>query len=350
MSGERTEAPTPRRLQELSSRGNTARSHDLTSALALFAALLGLTQVASVAMSQASAGLRTSLSNLSRASVTADDLPGLVTPLGPAALTIIAGVALPAAAVALVVGLLQSGGNLAFRALRPDPGRLNPLAGLRRLMSVEGLAGLIWPMLKLAAVCLVVQGPIRAALTNLPSALASGLGPSLQMLGTTLVGTARDGALALVCLSVADVFYRRWQFMRQARMSRQELRDELRQTEGDPGVRSRIRSLQRRLAQRRMMHEVPNAQVVITNPTHFAVALAYDSAKMSAPEVVAKGADLVAARIVEVARQHRVPIVPNAPLARALYRSVDVGQPIPAALYQAVAEVLAYVYTLRRRS
>jgi flagellar biosynthetic protein FlhB len=133
-------------------------------------------------------------------------------------------------------------------------------------------------------------------------------------------------------------------------MSRQELRDELRQSEGDPTLRGRLRALQRRLAKGRMLQQVTRAQVVVTNPAHYAVALAYRMGQTAAPEVVAKGADLMAQRIVARAREHRVPIVPNPPLARALYRSVEVGQPIPTALYEAVAEVLAYVYSLRRRS
>ncbi len=349
MSDERTEAPTARRLHELSERGDTARSQDLIGAVALLAAVIGFQQVAPAFLSRATAALRAGLLRSSQATLTAGDLPGLFVPMGSAALVILAGVTLPAALVALAAGLFQIRGRLAYGALRPDPGRLNPLVGFRRLLGPDALVGLLWPLLKLSVVCLAIQGPARRVLEELPTAVAGGFGMQLGVLGGSALEVARDGAGALVILAVVDVAYRRWQFLKRARMTRHELREELRQSEGDPNVRGRIRAQQRRMARSRMMHRVPEATVVIVNPTHVAVALAYDASK-TAPEVVAKGADLLAARIIAIAREHRVPVLPNPPLARALYRSVEVGQPIPSPLYQAVAEILAYVFTVRRRS
>ncbi len=346
---ERTEAPTARRLQELSDRGDTARSQDLIGAVALLAAVVGLQQVAPAFISRATGALRAGLLRSSQATLTAGDLPGLFAPVASAALVMLAGVTLPAATVALAAGLFQIRGRLAYGALRPDPSRLNPFAGFRRIFGADSLAGLLWPLLKLVVVCLAIQAPVRRVLDELPTAIAGGLGAQLRVLGGTSLEVARDGAGALVVLAVVDVAYRRWQFLKRARMTRHEVREELRQSEGDPNVRGRIRAQQRRLARNRMMHRVPEATVVIVNPTHVAVALAYDVSK-PAPEVVAKGADLLAARIVSIAREHRVPVVPNPPLARALYRSVEVGQPIPSTLYQAVAEILAYVFTVRRRN
>src|SRR5579884_1917803 len=349
MSDERTETPTARRLDELSDRGSTARSQDLISALALLAAVIGLGQVAPAYLGWTIVALRAEILRSSQATLTASDLPGLFAPMGPAVLIVLAGVILPAATVALAAGLFQIRGRLAYGAVRPDPGRLNPLAGFRRLVSAEAFVGLLWPLLKLVVVCLAIQGPIRRVLGELPTAVAGGFDAQLRVLGNTALEVARDGTGALAVLAVVDVVYRRWQFLRQARMTRHEVREELRQSEGDPNVRGRIRAQQRRMARNRMMHRVPGATVVIVNPTHVAVALAYDQTRV-APEVVAKGADLLAARIIAIAREHRVPVVPNPPLARALYRSVEVGQPIPSPLYQAVAEVLAYVFTVRRRS
>ncbi|HZW30957.1 MAG TPA: EscU/YscU/HrcU family type III secretion system export apparatus switch protein [Isosphaeraceae bacterium] len=349
MSEERTEAPTARRLHELAVRGQLPRSAELTGALGLLAAVIALQQVSPFVLGNAVAGLRASLIRAGRPDLTAADLPGLAAPMAVSALGVLVGVLVPAAVVALAAGLFQTRGRIAPGVLGPDLQRLNPLAGLRRMVSWEALIGLLWPLLKLAVVALAVQGPARHILETLPTALGGGIGPQYAALGDAVLTTLRNGAGALVVLGIADLAYRRWQFSRQARMTRRELREELRQTEGDPTIRGRIRALQRRLARQRMLHRVPQARVVITNPTHVAVALAYDPREMAAPEVVAKGADLIAQRIIEIARQHRVPIVPNPPLARALYRSVEIGQPIPTALYQAVAEVLAYVFTLRRR-
>lgn len=350
MSDERTEAPTQRRLDELSARGSTARSQDLVSTLALLAAIVGLQQVAPMAMSQATAGLRTSLIRAGSATFTTSDVASLFLPMGMAAAAVLAGVAVPAATVALASGLFQIRGKLAFGAISPDPSRMNPLAGLGRMFGMQGLVGLIWPILKVVVVVLVLQGSARSIVETLPTAISGGFNTQVQVLGGAFLDTARNGAAALLGLAVVDVIYRRWQFMRQARMSRKEIKDEMRQNDGDPAIRARIRAMQRRIAKNRMMHRVPEAKVVVVNPTHFAVALAYDSKDMPAPEVVAKGADLIAQKIIEIAREHGVPVVPSPPLARALFRSVEVGQPIPSSLYEAVAEILAYVFTVRRRS
>lgn len=159
---------------------------------------------------------------------------------------------------------------------------------------------------------------------------------------------AFKATLGLLLLAVLDYGYQRWQHERSLRMSLQEVRDEYRQSEGDPQLRARIRRTQRQMASRRMMQAVPTSDVVLTNPTHLAVALRYDAARMAAPVVTAKGADLIAERIKSLAREHRVPVVENKPLARALYTACEIDEPVPAALYQAVAEVLAFIYSLRR--
>jgi len=349
MGQERTEAPTPRRTRELGSHGTTARSQDLTAALVLLVAIVSLQQVAPLAISQTISGLQTNLIRVGQPTFSAQDLPDLLQPIGRSLLILLASVVAPSMAIAVVAGLFQIRGRLAFRALAPNPGRLNPVAGFQRMFSTEALINLIWPLLKAIVVVIAVETTLQGIVESVPTAVAGGLEPQLQFLGTAAFTVARNGAGALVLLSVADVVYRRWQFLRQARMTRREVREEMRQNEGDPAIRSRIRALQRRMARNRMLHRVPSATAVIVNPTHFAVALSYDAKKMAAPEVVAKGADLIAERIIAIAREHQIPIIPSPPLARALYKSVEVGQPVPVALYQAVAEILAYVFTLRRR-
>jgi len=349
MSEERTEAPTQRRLRELSSQGTTARSQDLSSALVLLAAVLGLRVVAPLVVPQATGALQQSLLDVGRGEITYSDLFSFVWPLLSTGALLVGGVVLPAATVALVSGLFQTKGHIGFGLLRPNPGRLNPLASLRQLASFQSIANLFWPVLKVVVLGLAVGGPIRGLLDQLPTAVGLGVGYQLQFLGDSVLGIIQSATFALVGLAVGDVIYRRWQFLRQARMSRKDIREELKQTEGDPSLRARIRALQRRIARGRMLHRVPQATVVVANPTHYAVALVYQPGDMVAPEVVAKGVDLIALRIIDIARENRVPVVVNPPVARALYKSVEVGQAVPSAYYRAIAEILAHVYSLRRR-
>lgn len=349
MSEERTEAPTQRRLQRLHAQGQGAKSADLTSALSLLVAVLAIQQVGPLAVSRAVDGLRSSLTLMARSDFSAGDLPGLWQPMGAAMLLMVVGVVAPVATVAVAAGLFQIRGRLALGALRPNSGRLNPASGWRRVVSRDGFVNLLWPLLKLTVMALAVEGPARDALNNLPTSVSGGVGFQTAALGDALLATGRNGAAAFVVLGALDYLYRRRQFLQQARMSKKELRDDLRETEGDPMIRGRMRALRRRMAQRRMLHAVPKAQVVVVNPTHYAVALSYEPKKMAAPTVVAKGVDFLAQRIIEVARANRVPVVPSPPLARALYGSVEIGEPIPVSLYQAIAEILAQVYSLRRR-
>lgn len=350
MSEERTEAPTPKRLRELSAHGSSARSAELTNALALFAGVLALAQAGPIAVRQAVEGVRTSLIAMAQPDVSPGTLPNLWAPLLPAILSILGGVVLPIALVAVASGMFQIRGRLAMGTLRPNPGRLNPIGGMKRMVSSEALVNLIWPLVKLAVTAFVVQSVARGVLATLPMAVGGGLTGQMNALGDAILAVARDSAGALVLLAVGDLAYRRRQFLQQARMTRQELREEVKETDGDPMLRARLRAIRRKLAQRRMLHQVPKAKVVVVNPTHFAVALAYDHKRMAAPEVVAKGADLIAQKIIQIAKENRVPIVPNPPLARSLYRTVEIGDPVPVALYEAIAEILAQVYSLRRRS
>lgn len=350
MSEERNEAPSQRRLRSMSARGNTARSTELTSMLALFAAVIALEQTGTRAASEIVSGLRSSLTATAHPDVTPANLGRVWAPMGPGVVSVLVGVLVPVALVALVTGLFQIRGRLAFGALRPNPGHLNPISGMRRMVGTEAVVGLIWPLLKLVVVAFAVQGPLRDVLQGVPTAVSGGLGEQIRALSAGAMAVARNGTAALVLLGFGDVLYRRWQFQRQARMTRREVRDEMRESEGDPMIRSRLRALRQKMARQRMLHAVPQARVVVVNPTHFAVALAYDPKKMAAPRVVAKGADHLAQKIIEIARANRVPVVPNPPLARTMYRSVEIGEPIPVALYQAIAELLAYVYSLRRRN
>jgi len=250
-------------------------------------------------------------------------------------------------AAALIAPLAIGGWTFSGEALAPDFGRLNPASGLQRMFSVRALVELgksIARFLVVAIVAVVVLWKQFHSFSHLGVEPTTGaIVHSLSMAGAALI--ALGGALSAIAL--VDVPLSIWQFNKQMRMTRQEVRDEHKETEGSPEIKSRVRRVQQALARRRMMQNVPKASVVITNPTHFAVALQYDDTRMRAPIVVAKGQDLIAARIREIATEHQVPLVEAPPLARALHANCELGDEIPARLYAAVAKILVYVYQLR---
>jgi flagellar biosynthetic protein FlhB len=345
---ERTEPASERRLQQARERGQVPRSPELSTFAVLIAAGGGL-------MFMGSALLDT-LTRVMRAGLTLDrdaafDTGSLAQRLLDSAANALIGFApwfLLVAIVAILVPMLISGPLFTLQSMQPDFSRLNPTRGLGRIFSWHGLVELAKAVLKSALIGGVAAWAIwseRAEMAGLVSEPAGlGLAHLAHLLGMTFLIIA--GALAVVV--VVDVPFQIWDHHRQLRMTREELRQELKETEGDPQVKARIRSLQREAARRRMMAEVPKADVVVTNPDHYAVALRYAEGRMRAPRVVAKGAMLIAERIVEIAQDASVPVLRSPPLARALFAHADVGQEIPGALYNAVAEVLAWVYQLRR--
>jgi flagellar biosynthetic protein FlhB len=255
-------------------------------------------------------------------------------------------VALSVLAAGVLAVLVQTGFLFHVGALAPDPRRINPAAGLRRLFSAESLIEALKSTVKLIVLGFVTWQALRGAL---PALLSAPRWQPSVLLGATaqLVLRVLAGVLAVqTVVAVADLGWTRFRHARRMRMSKQELREEQKDTEGDPKIKARIRQIRQQRARRRMLAAVPKATVVITNPTHYAVALAYDRAKNAAPRVVAKGVDSLAARIREVAGANRVPIVANPPLARALHR-VELETEIPAEHFQAVAEIIAYVWRLR---
>jgi flagellar biosynthetic protein FlhB len=250
-------------------------------------------------------------------------------------------------ALVLLASLLLGGWNFSPQAMVPDFSRLSPLAGLKRLFGLRGASELGKALLKftvIGGVCAVIVSRIFGdvlALAHMQPRAAIGRGAGLMSWAFVWL----CASLALV--AIVDVPLQLFQFKRMLRMTRQEVRDEAKESDGRPETKQRIRRMQQQLAQRRMMHKVPTADVVIVNPTHFAVALKYDPKQMRAPRVLAKGVDLVAANIRRIAEEHRVPVFESPKLARALYRSTDLNKEIPAGLYVAVAQVLSYIFRVR---
>ena len=344
---ERTESPTQKRLDDARKRGQVPRSRDLGAAAVTLAGGLGLYGLGGLIGGRLAALVRNGLELSAAQSFGADSM---LQSLGSGALA-------GAQAVAPLLGLLLAaavlaplaigGWNFSATALVPQWDRLDPFNGLQRVFSLRGLIELLKSLARFGVVALVAVLVLRhqfrlfAGLSMEPTQAA--IGHALRLAGTALI--AFGGALAFI--AAIDVPLALWQHFRSLRMTRQEIREELRDTEGSPELRGRIRRVQQELASRRMMAAVPKADVVITNPTHYAVALRYDEARMRAPVVVAKGADLIAQRIRELAAEHRVPLVEAPPLARALHKNCQLGDEIPARLYAAVAQVLTYVYQLR---
>jgi|DewCreStandDraft_1066081.scaffolds.fasta_scaffold00058_38 flagellar biosynthetic protein FlhB len=348
MPGERTEAPTPRRLAEARSRGEVPHSPEIGAAAGLLAAFLVLQSSAGLIAGQLSELMQYAFRHLATADFTPERVHQLGVQVALVFLAVMAPLAVALPATGIAVKYLQSGLVFTAYPLRPDLGRLNPLAGLRRLLlSRRTLVELLKSALKLAVVSLIVWIVARQRVWDLlllpgdPGAAAGRIVALLSEIGV-------KASLALAALAVADYAYQRWEYFQGLRMSREDIREEIKQSEGNPEVRARLRAFARKLLRARLRTAVPRADVVVTNPIHYAVALAYSPQEMRAPRVLAKGQGYLAQRIKEIAREHGVPLVENPPLARALYQSVEEGQEIPAELYEAVAEVLAYVYSLRR--
>jgi flagellar biosynthetic protein FlhB len=350
MAGERSEAATPRRLQELRARGQVVKSNDLNTALGLLGGFLVIQQFGGGGAGRLREFLASNLRDLARADLTEAKLGELGRSSLDVYLVVLGPLLVAIPLIGLVANVGQSGLVLSGRALLPDGQRINPLAGLRRFFAARSLVELLKTAFKAGLIGVVV---VRTLLDSVPT-LLSLAGPSVPASLAAFAGTTLrlglTATVALLGLAALDYGYQRWEFRRGAQMTKDELREELRQAEGSPQVRARIRQRQRKLTTGRMMHAVPTATVVVTNPTHLAVALAYDSGRMAAPQVVAKGSGLVAEQIKRIAREHEVPVIENKPLAQALFRTVEIGMTIPVELFQAVAELLAYIYSLRPAS
>lgn len=345
---EKTEAPTPRRLEKAREEGQVARSRELTTYLMLLAggASLWLTGTLfysrlGTIMEQAFVFDRSRLFDVNAmlqhaASVAELTLIALLPLMG--VLTV----------MALTAPIVLGGWSMSAKSLAPNFSKLNPLQGLKRMLSSQALIELV----KVIAKALLIGGVAVFFLSTRTGDLLQLMDQPIQQAlakGVELTATASGLMVAtLLVVVLIDVPYQLWSHTKKLRMSREEIKREHKESDGDPQVKARIRSMQQSMARKRMMSQVPHADVIITNPTHYAVALRYDQERMSAPRVVAKGTDAVAARIRELGREHNVPLLEAPPLARALYAHVDLEREVPAELYTAVAEVLAWAFGLKR--
>lgn len=342
-TGQKTEKATPRRLEKASKEGSFAVSRELTGAVQFAAFVFLAATFAPAAFTSFAVLVRSLLSMAFAASLSNADIKMLVAVMFRRSLVPVLFCVTATAACGLAVQLASTGFGFAPAKLTPDISRWNPLRRLRdtpgqNMMSATQ-ALLLTPILLYAAYRMIdANVDTYLALPRTDPRVA------FLLLAASWKSFLFKAALAVVAIGCIDFFRQRRRFLRELRMSKQELRDESRESEGNPQVKNRIRRLQRDLARRNMMKEVPLATAIVVNPTHYAVALRYDNQAMAAPRVVAKGKNYLALRIRQIGIGNQVPIIENPPLAQALYKSVDVGQEIPAHLYRAVAEILAYIF------
>ncbi len=347
---EETEEPTARRLQDARRKGDIAKSVEVPSAAVLLASLLTLYALSGFYMEYFYRTLRHYLGNLHSIRLVPEQMTALTVESMKISMVTAGPLMLVVLVVAIAANFIQFGFLFTTEKLTPKIEKINPIEGVKRMFSMQMLANTLKSIAKVILIGWVAYREIMKCLPALNPLMDQGVRQIMAFIGGVSFQIFLKSAIIIAILAIMDYAFQRWDFRKKMRMTKQDLKDEAKQTEGDPHVKGRIRSIQMEMARRRMMEEVPKADVVITNPTRLAVALRYDAATMPAPRVVAKGAGVVALRIREVAREHDVPVVEDKPLARELFRQVNINQSVPENLFQAVAEVLAYVYSLRQQS
>ena len=345
---DRTEKPTPKKLADARKKGQIAQSREIPSALILLTSLTVFFFGGHAMAKQLADLMQISFRNLGGGWIeNAGSVSQMMGWLFDQTMSLLMPMMIALLVTGIVANVAQFGFNLKEDLMSPDFKKLNPISGVKRLVSLKSFVELIKSIFKIGFVGLIAYLMLRRELITIPTLIHMEVIDTAAYMGEVAFKIAFFVCLGLIVLATADFAYQRWQHQKDLMMTKQEVKEERKQSDGDPQVKSRIRSMQMEMAQRRMMEAIPTADVVITNPTHFAIAIKFDPEEMAAPQVVAKGADYIALRIREIASENDVPLVENKPLARTLYRSTEIGDFIPEELYRAVAEVLAYVYRLK---
>jgi len=350
-SDERTEKATPKKRRDARKEGNVVKSQEVNTSVML----LALFGVLSLVKGMMGNNIVTVFLELFRgvergtADLSLDYVYSFLAKMFISVIIVAAPLMITALIAGVLVNVVQTGLIFTRKALAPKLSRLNPLSGLRRMFSKHTLVNLIKAIGKVLIIGFGIYDVLKSNVRYVPSLMTFSLAESLTFVIDLSLSLAFRVSIYMIILAAADYFWQWWEYEKNLRMTKQEVKYEYKLLEGHPETKGRIRRKQREMAMRRMMQAVPTADVVVTNPTHYAVALKYDSSRHNAPIVIAKGKDYVALRIKEIAKEHRVEIVENKSLAQALYISTDIGEEIPEDLYKAVAEILAVVYRLRRR-
>jgi flagellar biosynthesis protein FlhB len=346
MAGDKTEAPTPKRLEEARKKGQVARSADLNGAVVMLVGLLALGWFGSAMVGHVREAMVGSLGQIADPSVVSGaGLGSLLKKTLSDVLLAVAPVALACVAAGVAVNVVSVGAGVKPRltVLKPDFKKLNPASGFKQIYGKQALFELAKNLVKVGVVAAIVAAALLPQITQMAGMVGVGPRELSGQLTQTVAALARRAAIAYLLIGVVDFIYQKHKHKKSLKMDKQEVKDEAKQQQLPPEVRNALRRRQMAAARARMMADVPTADVVVTNPTHYSVALRYDGTA-PAPQVVAKGQDLVALKIREMAADHGVPVVPDPPLARSLHASVEVGQQVPEELYEAVAQLLAFVY------
>lgn len=347
---DKTEPATPKKREDARKKGQVAKSRELSSIAVLSAGVLYLYFSAKGLTIRLGDFIYDTFAYIPRLNIRDDRLLSLLIQAGERFLWMILPILLILSVIALLANYLQAGLIWSVDPLTPKASKINPLKGLKKMVSKRSLVELAKSIGKIVIVGWAAFSTLKNESINILPLMYEEKVQIISLLGHISFKVAIKCCWVIAILAILDYLYQKWDFEQNLKMTKQEIKDEHKQTEGDPLVKSRIRSIQREMARRRMMEEVPKADVVITNPTHLAVALKYDRAVgMSAPIVVAKGANKIAQRIQQVARENDIPLVEDKHLAQNLYK-LDFGEEVPPQFYQAVAEILAYVYGLKKRA
>jgi len=350
-SEDKTEKATPRRRKKAREKGQVIKSRELSSSVILIIILLILKYALPNKIVGYTHFMKPFLTdyiidmNLYNLSNLATLNRNLYIMLFNFLLPILGG----AVVVSILINFIQVGALFTTEPIRITPNRLNPVEGLKRIFSKRAVVELLKGILKISLVIYIVYLNFKSKAKFIPLLMDMEIVDGMRFIGGLVFDVSIKVGIALLILSIGDYLYQWWEYERNLMMSKEDIKEELKQTEGNPLIKSRIKQIQRQMTMRRMIQEIPEADVVITNPYHLAVAVKYDSEKHLAPIVVAKGANIIAEKIKEVAKINDVEVVENKPLAQLLYKNVEIGDVIPEELYQTVAEILAFVYNLKQR-
>ncbi len=346
--GDKTEEPTDKKRRDARNKGQVAKSQELNAAFVLLAGFFVIRVLWEYIYGNIAEYSAYIFANLATVSVSYESIMelflGMILLLLRTALPIMLGIMI----IALGINFFQVGFVISTEKLEPKLDNLNPINGFGRIFSKRSLVEMFKSLFKILVIGFFLYLYLKDEIPFMPYFISYDLAHSLAEIADKIFTMAFQVIAVIMVLAAADYAYQQWQTTQDLMMTKQEVKDEYKQTEGDPQIKGKIKQKQRQMAMSRMMQEVPKADVIITNPTHFAVALLYEKG-MPAPKIVAKGQDLVAQRIKDIARENNITIVENKPLARALYQTVEIGDFVPQELYQAVAEILAYVYKLKKK-
>ena len=351
MAGEeKTEKATPKKRRDQRKEGNVLQSREIGTAVSVLGIFTAMRLLLGFISKTMLAYYTQSFEQLGSTEVSTDTIMSIFVDV----ITVIVLTVLPVCLIAMFLGIIptiaQTKGLFTMKALKPKFSRLNPLSGIKKLFSLQSIVGILKGLIEVVIISVVIYNEISDRLPKFVMLMNAGVMQGITYAALTIYDMVMLICIMLVFVAAADFLFQWWQFEKKLKMSKQEVKEEFKQMEGDPQIKSKIKQRQQQMAAQRMMHDVPTADVVVRNPTHYAVALKYDQDKNNAPQVVAKGKDFLAQRIVAIAEENDVYTIENPPLARSLYSMVDIGREIPAELYNAVAEVLTVVYREKNKT